>query len=106
MEQHKLHGSQQSNKDDNKNETKEESQGDGSQGNEEKSEESQSNNPKKEKSESDASYTMEPNNLLDDNSNVDWKKEKNMAETLYTTLTAVSLDLEKIGVSRRRYKFI
>ena len=60
-----------------------------------------SSNSKKESSNSSSSnkiYSMQANNLLGKQSEIDWNDMKNKIENLYTTWTVVSLDLRTVGV--------
>lgn len=44
-------------------------------------------------------YSMQANNMLGKQLDIDWDELKNKIENLYTTWTVVSLDLESMGVS-------
>ena len=44
-------------------------------------------------------YSMQANNMLGKQNEIDWDELKNKIENLYTTWPVVSLDLEKMGVS-------
>lgn len=60
-----------------------------------------SSNLKKESNNSSSSkkiYSMQANNLLGKQSEIDWNDMKNKIENLYTTWTVVSLDLRTVGV--------
>lgn len=72
------------------------------QGSESSSKGGNSNNSKQEEESSGSSnkiYSVQANNVLGKQSDVDWSELKNRVEDLYVSWTAVSLDLKKAGVS-------
>ncbi len=72
------------------------------QGSESSSKGGNSNNSKQEEESSGSSnkiYSVQANNVLGKQSDVDWDELKNRVENLYVSWTAVSLDLKKAGVN-------